>query len=186
METAVKTWTEEDLMRLPHEGCKCELVDDEVRLTRAGMEHGLIAVALMARLHAHTAQHWLGAVCGSNLGCWMKSGNLLCPDLSFIRAARVPRTDEARQKYFQGAPDLVIEVISPWDRDRRLREKMADYFDSGARLAWVFDTPNKTALVYHRADDARLLRLTDALDGEDVLPGFRLPLAELFAELSFE
>ena len=63
---------------------------------------------------------------------------------------------------------------------------MADYFDSGARLAWVFDTPRKTVLVYHGVDNARLLRVTDTLDGEDVLPGFRLPLAELFAELSFE
>ena len=186
MEAAVKTWTEEELMRLPHEGFKCELVEGELRMAPTGFGHEDLISALTVRLRPPVVKHRLGTVCGSNLGCWMKSGNLLCPDLSFISAARVPRTDAAREKYFQGAPDLVIEVNSPWDRDSRLREKMADYFASGARLAWVFDTPRRTVLVYRGTDNARSLRVTDTLDGEDVLPGFRLPLAELFAELSVE
>jgi Uma2 family endonuclease len=63
---------------------------------------------------------------------------------------------------------------------------MVEYFDSGARLAWVINPEEKSCLVYRDAEADRLLRVTDALDGEDVLPGFRLPLAELFAELSFD
>ena len=173
-------------MRLPHEGFKCELVEGELRMAPTGFNHEDITVQLTARLHAFVTKYKLGIVCGSNLGCWMQSGNLLCPDVSFISRVRVPRSVEDRQRYFHGAPDLVIEVVSPWDRDARLREKMADYFASGARRAWVVNSREKSALVYTAADAMRLLRLTDALDGEDVLPGFRLPLAELFAELSFE
>ena len=78
------------------------------------------------------------------------------------------------------------EILSPWDRTIRTHDKMVEYFDSGARMAWVINPEEKSALVYRGADAGRLLRVADALDGEDVLPGFRLPLAELFAELSFE
>ena len=116
----------------------------------------------------------------------MESGNLLSPDVSFIARSRLPGAGIDDEKYFRGSPDVIVEVVSPWDRDARLREKMTDYFASGARLAWIIDPREKSALVYTAADNPRLLRVTDALDGEDVLPGFRLPLAELFAELSFE
>lgn len=186
MESVLKSWTEEELMRLPHDGFKCELVEGELRMAPTGFNHEDLISALNSRLYPFVAKHRLGAVCGSNLGCWMQSGNLLCPDLSFISRERVPRSTEDRQHYFQGAPDLVIEVVSPWDRDARLREKMTDYFASGARLAWVIQSREKSALVYAAANNPRLLRVTDSLEGEDVLPGFRLPLAELFAELSFD
>ncbi len=186
METAVNAWTEEELMRLPHDGFKCELVEGELRMAPTGFNHEDITVQLTARLHAFVTTNKLGIICGSNLGCWMKSGNLLCPDVSFISRARVPRSAEDRQRYFHGAPDLVIEVVSPWDRDARLREKMTDYFASGACLAWIIDAREKEALVHTAADRVRPLQLADALDGEDTLPGFRLPLAELFAERSFD
>ena len=91
------------------------------------------------------------------------------------------------KRYFQGAPDLVVEILSPWDRTIRTHDKMVEYFDSGARLAWVINPEEKSALVYRTPEADRLLRvMTDALDGEDLLPGFRLPLAELFAELAVE
>src|SRR2546422_10917955 len=117
METAVKVWTEEELMRLPHDGFKCELVEGELRMAPTGFNHEDIIARMTAVLHPFVTKHKLGAVCGSNLGCWMQSGNLLCPDLSFISAVRVPRSAQERQGYFKGAPDLVIEVVSPWDRD---------------------------------------------------------------------
>jgi Uma2 family endonuclease len=116
----------------------------------------------------------------------MNSGNLLSPDISFIAKSRLDVTAAEKEKYLRGAPDLVVEVLSPWDRSARLQEKLPDYFSSGARLIWVLDPAEKTVLVYRTPEPDRLLRVTDTLDGEDVLPGFRLPLAELFAELSFE
>jgi Uma2 family endonuclease len=79
-----------------------------------------------------------------------------------------------------------VEVLSPSDRPLRLSEKLRDHFDSGTRLAWVINPAERKALVYRGPAADRLLRLTDALDREDVLPGFRLRLAELFAELLLE
>jgi Uma2 family endonuclease len=186
MDAAAPTWTEAELMRFPRDGCKCELVHDELRLTRSGMDHARLGAALATHMGTHAAQHRLGIVCGPNLGCWMGSGNLRCPDLSFIAAARVPRTPEGRQGFFRGAPDLAVEIVALTDRPLRLVEKLRDYFESGTRLAWIINPAACSVVVHRTLEPDRLLRVTDALDGEDVLPGFRLPLAALFAELLFE
>jgi len=77
-------------------------------------------------------------------------------------------------------------VLSPSDTLGYVHEKMARYFAHGTRLAWIINPSERNAVVYRSPEADRLLRVTDTLDGEDVLPGFRLPLAELFAELSFE
>ena len=186
METAATTWTEEELMALPKDGYKRELIEGEIIMSPAGYRHERIVAVLLSAMLPHATNHRLGVVCGSGLGCWMNSGNLLSPDISFIAKSRLAVTAVEKEKYLRGAPDLVVEVLSPWDRSARLQEKLPDYFSSGARLIWVLDPAEKTVLVYRTPEPDRLLRVTDTLEGEDVLPGFRLPLAELFAELSFE
>ena len=186
METAATTWTEEELMALPKNGHKHELINGEIIMSPTGFRHEDIAAAVLTAMRLHVRQHELGSVCGSSLGCWMASGNLLSPDVSFIHKARIPRGKDAAKRYFQGAPDIVVEILSPWDRTIRTHDKMVEYFDSGARLAWVINPEEKSVLVYRGSEADRLLRVTDTLEGEDVLPGFRLPLAELFAERSFD
>ena len=183
MSTAARLWTDEELMALPKDGHKHELIDGEIIMSPTGYRHEDVAAAVLMAMRLYARQHKLGSVCGSSLGCWMISGNLLSPDVSFIHKARVPRGQEAVKRYFQGAPDLVVEILSPWDRSVRTHDKLVEYFDSGARLAWVIDPDARTALVYHGAQAGILIGANDALDGEDVLPGFRLPLTELFAEL---
>ena len=186
MEPAATAWTEEDLMALPKDGYKRELIEGELVMSPAGFDHEWIGGRLLTRMTVHAEQHRLGVVCGSSLGCWMSNDDLLCPDVSFISRARLSSTRLAPRKFFRGAPDLVVEIMSPFDTVGKVRKKMEDYFSSGARLAWTINPPEKSILVYRSSSADRLLRLTDTLDGEDVLPGFRLPLAELFAELSFE
>ena len=186
MESTIKIWTDQELMALPKDGYKRELLQGEIILSPAGFDHEWIGARLSARMTLFAKQHRLGVVCGSGLGCWMTSGNLLSPDVSFIAKSRLATTAVEREKYLRGSPDLVVEVLSPWDRSTRLHEKLADYFSSGARLIWIINPAERDALVYRTPEADRFLRVTDTLDGEDVLPGFRLPLAELFAELSFE
>jgi len=182
MSTAVKVWTDEELMALPKDGHKHELINGEIIMSPTGYRHEDVAAAVLMAMRMYVRQHKLGSVCGSSLGCWMASGNLLSPDVSFIHTARVPRGQDAVKRYFQGAPDLVVEILSPWDRSVRTHDKMVECFDSGAQLGWVINPEEKSALVYRAPEIERLVRLTDALDGEDVLSGFRLPLAELFAD----
>jgi Uma2 family endonuclease len=186
MPTAAKIWTDEELMALPKDGHKRELLHGEIIMSPTGYRHERIAAIIMSAMLQHATKHRLGVVCGSSLGCWMESGNLLSPDVSFIAKSRLPSGAVDEEKYFRGAPDLVVEVLSPWDRPVRMREKMEDYFLSGTRLAWVVNPIERNALVYRGPEADRLLRVTDALEGDDVLPGFKLPLAEVFAELSFD
>lgn len=173
-------------MALPKDGHKRELREGEIVMSPTGYRHERIVARILAAMLQHAEDHRLGAVCGSSLGCWMESGNLLCPDVSFITKTRLPVMEGSEEKYLHGSPDLVVEVLSPWDRTTRVREKLEDYFSSGARLAWIVD-PGKRSIWVHRSPAVGcLLSPPNTLDGEDVLPGFRLPLAELFAELSFE
>lgn len=186
METAAHAWTEEELMALPKDGYKREVIEGELTMSPAGFDHERIGARLLTRMTIHAEQHALGVVCGSSLGCWMANEDLLCPDVSFVSRDRLASTRLAPRKFFRGSPDLVVEIMSPFDTIGKLRKKMEDYFSSGARLAWMLNPSEKTVLIYRTPEADRLFRCTDTLDGEDVLPGFRLPLAELFAELSFD
>ncbi len=111
---------------------------------------------------------------------------MLSPDAAFVVKARLVGLKRPPRGFFPGAPDLVVEVLSPSDTVEHMHEKLTQYFRHGTKLAWVINPAERNAHVYRTPEAERLLRVTDALDGEDVLPGFRLPLAELFAELSFE
>ena len=74
--STTRTWTDEELMALPEDGFKRELVDGEIQVSPAGAPHGRIIIALGARLHAFVEAHALGYVFDSSTGCWMPSGNL--------------------------------------------------------------------------------------------------------------
>ena len=155
-------------------------------MSPAGSEHGRISVIIVSELERHARQHRLGLVFDSSTGFRLTPEDLLSPDAAFVAKSRLRGLKRLPRGFFVGAPDLVVEVSSPSDTIERTHEKMARYFAHGTRLAWVINPAERNALVYRSPEADRLLRLTDALDGEDVLPGFRLPLAELFAELSFE
>ena len=186
MDTAVKVWTDEELMALPQDGYKRELLQGEIIMSPAGSEHGRISFLVAAAIDRHASPHGLGVVFDSSTGFRLTPDELLSPDAAFVGKARLAGQKRLPRGFFPGAPDLVVEVLSPSDTSERMHEKLSRYFAHGTRLAWVINPAERNALVYRAPEADRLLRVTDALDGEDVLPGFRLPLAELFAELSFE
>ena len=186
METAAKVWTDEELMALPKDGYKRELLQGELIMSPAGSEHGMICVRLVVELEQYIRRHKLGALFDSSTGFRLDPESCLSPDVAFVSKSRLAGLKRPPRGFFPGAPDLVIEVLSPSDTAERMHEKLFQYFAHGARLAWVINPAERNALVYRSPEADRLLRVTDTLDGEDVLPGFRLPLAELFAELSFD
>lgn len=83
--------------------------------------------------------------------------------------------------YWPGAPDLAVEVLSPDDRRSELVRKAHQYLRHGARLVWLVDPKKHTLTVFRPDGDPTVLTIEDQIDGEDVIPGFRLPLAKLFA-----
>ena len=87
---------------------------------------------------------------------------------------------ELTQKFFPGAPDLAVEVLSPGESLAAIDKKLTAYFADETRLAWVINPKDQTVRVHHSAKRAKTLRAGDCLDGEDLLPGFTFPVAALF------
>jgi Uma2 family endonuclease len=177
--------TDEDLRRLPRDGRKYELVDGEIRVGPAGGRHGQITLALGARILAHVGERGLGMVLDSSTGFRLAGRtpghqDVRSPDLGFVAAGRLPG-DRAPVGFVELAPDLAVEVLSPDDRPREVLEKVGEFLGAGTRLVWVLDPERRSAAVYRSLVDVRRLEAHEALDGEEVIPGFSCPLRDLFA-----
>lgn len=185
MDTTItkKTWTEQELMSLPKEGYKYELIQGELIMGPAGIEHEEIGANLLTALRRFVSERKLGIVCGSSAGYWMKSGNLRSPDVSFIRKERLQGYKRPPKGFFQGSPDIAIEILSPTDTVEGLHGKIVEYFENDTKLAWVVNPEEQTVLIYHSPQPSKLLTKNDLLDGEEILKGFTFPIAELFAEI---
>ena len=179
-------WTDEAFMALADDGRRYEIVNGElVAMGNSGMEHGYVGMLLSIVVGGYVLSRKLGVVCDSSTAFKMKSGNKRSPDLSFVAKARLQGLKRLPKGYFNGAPDLAVEVISPSNTFEEIHNKLIEYFESGARLVWVVNPDEQSVLVYRRPQPEQLLKITDSLDGEEVIAGFTLPVAELFAELDF-
>lgn len=184
--TAPRTvWTEEKISSLPKDGHRYELIDGELVMSAAGVEHGYVAILIAAALGSYVRSHKLGIVCDSSTGFWMKKGNFRSPDVSFIAKERLQGLKRPSKKFFQGSPDLAIEVLSPSDTIEGIHERIVEYFENDTQLVWIVNLEEEIVLVYCSPQPEKLLRAGNSLDGEAVVPGFVWPLAELFAELEF-
>lgn len=181
-----KVWTDEEFMALSSDGGHYELVNGElIDMGNSGMEHGYLASILSFYLSGYIISRKLGVICDSSTAFTMKSGNKRSPDLSFVAKERLQGLKRLPKGFLVGAPDLAVEVILPSNTFEEIHNKLVEYFDSGAKLVWVINPDEQSVLVYRQPQPDKLLKLTDSLDGEEVIPGFTLPLAELFAELDF-
>jgi Uma2 family endonuclease len=178
MATIARRATEEDLLAIPKDGQKHELVDGEIRVSPAGDRHSVVALHLAALLLEFVKEHRLGHVMGADAGFRLPSGNIRSPDASFVASSRFP-DDIPPDDFGNLAPDLAVEVISPGDRPRHVFDKVGEYLEAGVRLVWVIDPRKERAVAYRSFSEVRELGAGDALDGEDVLPGFRCLLREI-------
>jgi Uma2 family endonuclease len=183
--TTKKIWTDEELMQLPKDGYKYELVDGDIVRTSAGVRHGHISGHLACQLDVYIEAHKIGVVLDSSTGFRMKSGNVRSPDVSFVAKERLVGMTEAPEGFFEGAPDLAVEVLSPDDKMKNVLKKLAEYFDNGTRLAWVVNPKDEIVLEYRSPESATILTDSDILDGGEVVPGFTLPIATLFERWNF-
>jgi Uma2 family endonuclease len=144
-------------------------------------EHGWLEIRLGHLLYEFVEAKQLGLVLGT-AGYRLEEDppTVRGPDLSFLSHARIEGRYPAR-KFRRIAPDLAVEIVSPSNRSRDLVEKAHQFLDAGSCLVWVVNPIRKTVTVYRSRTDVTILRLGDTLDGEGVLPAFRLPLAQLFA-----
>jgi Uma2 family endonuclease len=176
--------TAEEFRRMPPplDGSKTELVRGEVVIVcRPGFRHGLRQLRIGAILdHFGRTQQHGRAVVETGIVTERDPDTVRGPDVSYWSAARLP-LDQNPEGYPDVAPDLAVEILSPSNRLARIREKMRELFQRGVRMVWVVDPDDRTVVVYRSLDEGRLLHETATLDGEDVLPGFRCPVAEFFS-----
>jgi Uma2 family endonuclease len=177
-----RVFTEEDLLRTPQDGRKYELVDGEIRVSPAGARHGRISVRLGHLLNAFVVEHRLGHVFDGQTGYRLPGRkpqkDVRSPDVSFVAAGRFPR-EELPDDFIDVAPDLAVEVLSPTDRPRDVLAKVGEFLDAGSRLVWVIDPKQRRAAVYRSFTGVREIGESGQLEGEDVLPGFSCPLADI-------
>jgi Uma2 family endonuclease len=182
-----KVWTDIEFMALPDDGNRYELVKGElVNLGNSGALHGYIAILLSAALFALVTSRKLGVLLDSSTAFTMKNGNKRSPDIAFFAKERLQGLEELPTGFLEGGPDLVVEILSPGNTVAEIEDKIAEYFANGTRLLWVISPGQHYVLVYRSGyEPQRLLTSADFLEGEDVVPGFTFPVADLFQKLSF-
>jgi Uma2 family endonuclease len=144
----------------------------------AGARHGVIAIRLAARLLEHVEARDLGYVLDSSTGFRLPSGNVRSPDVSFVRKGRFP-DERVPTGFADVVPDLAVEILSPDDRPRAILDKVGEYLAAGVSLVWVIDPEAEAAAVHRAPASVEEVAPTGDLDGADVVPGFRCPLARL-------
>jgi Uma2 family endonuclease len=177
--TTRRVATEDDLLAMPRDGDKYELVDGEIRVSPTGNRHSAVGVHLTARLVVFVKDRSLGHIMGADVGYRLPGGNVRSPDASFVASGRFP-DNRPTVDWARLAPDLAVEILSPRDRTRPVLDKVGEYIDAGVRLVWVIDPERQRATVYRSLLDVREVGPDGDLDGEDVIPGFRCRLGELF------
>lgn len=179
-----REYTPEDLLGIPG-GESFELVNGRLVERHMGVLASWVAGELFFALANHCRQHRLGWVFpGKDAGYQGFPGaarTVRKPDVSFVRHGRFPE-EQLPAGYARLAPDLAAEVISPNDEYEEVIEKIEEYLCAGVRLVWVISPRNHIVHVYRTNGSIHVLRGNDELDGEDVVPGFRCPVRDLFPQ----
>jgi Uma2 family endonuclease len=175
--------TADELLRMPDDGFRYELVKGELlRMSPTGTTHGEVTMNLAAPLHRHVKLNKLGKVYAAETGFKLETDpdTVRAPDIAFVTAKRL-QSQSGQQGYGDGAPDLAVGVMSPGDTKREVTEKIKEYFAGGARMVWVVNPKSRTVSVYRSPSDGTMLTENDTLDGGDVVLGFQIAVAEIFA-----
>jgi len=178
----VKVVTADDLLKLPRNGHRYELVKGVLKeMSPAAPKHGRIAMRIGALLEQHARKNNLGVVYAAETGFKLRQNpdTVRAADAAFIARQRIPKKGEP-EGFWAIAPDLAVEVISPSDSAERIQSKIADWLEAGTRLLWIIYPNTQTVTEYRSLTEARVLSARETLNGYDVLPGFTCPVSELF------
>lgn len=183
--TRVQRITAEELLRLPDDGFRYELVEGELkRMTPAGFRHGAIVMNLSRPLAEYVASNRLGLVAGAETGFKLKANpdTVRAPDIAFVSRERV-EVEGVPDTFWPGPPDLAVEVLSPSDTVYDVEDKVATWLAFGTRLVWVVHPKRRVVIVHRQGEPDATLSEADSLEGVDVVPGFRCRVEEIFLGL---
>lgn len=174
--------TADELQQLPSGGPRYELVRGELRtMAPSGYEHGDVTLEIGASLRSYVQANRLGGVVAGDVGFRLTSDpdTVRAPDVAFIRQERLREVGRPTG-YWPGVPDLAVEVISPNDLYTEVEEKVAEWLEHGTRMVVVVNPRRRTVAVHRPGQPVRSLTERDVLGGEDVVPGWSIPVADLF------
>lgn len=177
-----KLFTPEDLLRLPDGGAGYELLDGRLKETSVGTESSRIGGEIYYALRAYIRETDAGWAFPADtpFRCFADApGRVRKPDAAYISLARMPLETYVDEGYCTVVPDLVAEVVSPTDFFTDVAVKRDQWLSAGVRTVWVVEPETRT-IYAHRPDGVAFLRSTDTLTADGILPGFAVPIADLF------
>jgi Uma2 family endonuclease len=178
MATTTAPLTVEQFLQLPEEQTfRCELVEGEIiPMSQAGRGHELVKSNFIDHLGAYNRQHRIGRVFSETM-YKLRPSEARTPDVSFLLAHRLAPGD--MDKPFEGSPDLAVEVVSSETADF-LDRKITLYLETGSKAVWVAYPKRRTLWTYHADGISRLLKEDQHLEEPELLPGFRVLVADFF------
>jgi Uma2 family endonuclease len=177
------TATEQDVITLEARDNRLfELIDGVLVEKAMGFYESYLAMRLAQFLLAFAEQHDLGIVAGADGMLRLAPGLVRIPDVSFVAWNRLPHRRVPRQPIPDLAPDLVVEVLSESNTAREMDQKLLEYFSAGVRLVWYVLPDLQQVHVYTAPDQRQIITADHTLHGGEVLPGFTLPVRQLFDE----
>ena len=182
MATTTQLMTAEELLDIPDDGFRYELVKGElIKMAAAKNYHGEIAAYVAGSLVPHVRRNRLGKVYIADVGFVLARdpAHVRIPDLGVVKHENIERIGRP-DSLWPESPDLAIEVVSPSDRYSDVQEKVFNYLEAGTLMVIVLDSRVRAASVYRYPTDVVILTEADTLDGGDVVPGWRMPVAEIF------
>lgn len=161
-----------------------ELIEGRiVPMSPTADEHGGYESNFDEYLKAFVRKHKLGKVRVGEVGIYIRRNpdTIRAADVAFISNDRYAQR-KSQHGYLDVPPELIVEIMSPDDRWSEVTQKLRDYFSIGVRIVWVADPATRIVYTYRSLTDVREFGEADTLTGDDVLPGFSVPVASLFEE----
>ncbi|HYM00818.1 MAG TPA: Uma2 family endonuclease [Blastocatellia bacterium] len=182
MATATQQRTAEELLLMPDDGFRYELVKGELKkMAPASHEHGRVTMNISTPLDSHVRTNDLGIVFAAETGFKLASNpdTVRAPDVAFVSRSRIDQVGDAKG-YWPGAPDLAVEVVSPGDTYTDVEEKVLEWLQAGVRAAIVANPRKRVATVYRSLTDIIVLTEDDTLEIPDIVPGWRISVRSIF------
>jgi len=176
--------TDADLLRkVEVEHRLCEMVHGTLVEKPVGLHEGLLEAAIITVLSNFVLARNLGLVGSASTTMRILPGIVRLPDVSFISWQQIPGGRIPQEPIPSLSPVLAVEVLSATNTKREMARKRREYFEGGTRAVWQFDPQTRRAEVFTSPEASMILTEADTLDGGDVLPGFSVPLREIFSIL---
>lgn len=180
MTTTKTLMTADELLKMPEDGYRYELIQGELKkMSPGGEKHGAAIAKFTGYLAFHVYENELGTVCGAETGYKIKENpdDVKAPDISFTSKNTI-QEDSLIDEYSTIAPDMVVEVTSPSDYPKKVQEKVDIWLAFGVSLVVIINPLTRTVTL-HRINSVVTLTENDVLDLSDIVPGFSYPVSKL-------